>query len=100
MSTVVEEVKEIAKSPNGVVAAPERAVPRFPLMAAPFAAAAAAMLAVWLARRRREPVPPKAGVYWSFRLASGNHINFHPVLAPRMFVRGRGRPAGRRFFRR
>ena len=101
MSTVVEEVKEVAKSPNGVVAR-SRAVPVFPFAAAPFAAVTAALVASRLARRRREQAA-KPSVHWSLSIATGNRIDFHPTLAPRfssLFVRGRGRPIGRRFFRR
>jgi hypothetical protein len=109
MSTSVSEsveVKNVPPVPNGALASPaspERtAVPRFPFIAAPFAAVAASVLVMRIARRRRQQAA-KPSVYWSFSVATGNHVNFRPTLAPRFsgfLVRGRGKPSPRRLVKR
>ncbi len=86
MSTTVEEVKEV-QAKNGAAAEPRR-VPVFPFVAAPFAAVAAAIIAVRLARRAQAQ-PAKPSVYWSFSFASGNRLTFRPTM-----IRA-GRPAPR-----
>ena len=71
-----------------------RHVPPFPVLAAPGAALAAALLARSFARRRQA----RPQVYWSLSIGSGNRIAFRPTLAPRfgsLFIRGR-RFGGRR----
>lgn len=110
MSTSVEELTQEQRA-NGAALEPlqhkalagatGKRVPRFPMVAAPFAAASATILAVRLARRRRAR-PAQPSVYWSFTFASGNHVALRPTLAPRfgsLFLgMGRRRPARR--FRR
>lgn len=112
MSTALSdstEVKKVTEAPNGALPAPEpAAAPRFPYVAAPFAVVAASILAARVLRRRHEQ-PAKPSVYWSFSVATGNHVYFRPTLAPRfsgLLVGGRGRGRGRaqaaprRLFRR
>jgi hypothetical protein len=78
MSTAVDAVQKV-QAANGVVA--ERpGPPRFPSVAAPFAAVSTAMIAARLIRRQVRAAA-KPSVYWSF--ASGNRHEFRPTIAPR-----------------
>ena len=109
MSTSVEQIKE-GQAPNGatlervrhhpLAGAAGRGLPRFPMVAAPFVAASATILAVRLARRQAQAAKPS--VYWSFSVASGNRLTFRPTLAPRFgsLLLGMGRRRSGRRFRR
>jgi hypothetical protein len=106
MSTAVSETteaKKVAPVSNGALAQPRPTPPAFPFIAAPLAAVAATVLVMRFARRRREQVA-KPSVYWSFSVATGNHVNFRPTLAPRFsgFLVGgrRGKSSPRRLFKR